>query len=260
MIRLYGNKPYQTVVVHGGPGAIGACYGIAEGLADYCGVIEPFQSALSINEMIAELRAQIITLTKDPVTLIGHSWGAWLSGLAAAAYPGLVKKLILVGAGPLTVDYVPFIEKRRNDRLSQSEQLEFGQLLKQLESADEASKDQLMERLGSLTEKADYYQKLDQEPGKLVKVDGMMYEKIWREASQMRQDGTLLEQFGTIKIPIILIQGTADPHLAEGVITPLQKLGIDCRYYLLDRCGHSPWKEVYAADRFFSILKQEIKL
>lgn len=30
MVRLYGDKPYNVVLVHGGPGAIGSLKGFAE--------------------------------------------------------------------------------------------------------------------------------------------------------------------------------------------------------------------------------------
>jgi hypothetical protein len=29
--------------------------------------------------------------------------------------------------------------------------------------------------------------------------------------------------------------------------------------YLIDKCGHDPWKEYYAKDEFFTILKNEIE-
>lgn len=29
--------------------------------------------------------------------------------------------------------------------------------------------------------------------------------------------------------------------------------------FLIDKCGHDPWKEYYAKEEFFTILKSEIK-
>jgi len=30
------------------------------------------------------------------------------------------------------------------------------------------------------------------------------------------------------------------------------------RFILLEKCGHEPWKEKYARDKFYEILKKEI--
>lgn len=48
-VRVHGKKPYRAVVVHGGPGAIGSAAGLAKGLAEYCGVMEPLQSEHTVN-------------------------------------------------------------------------------------------------------------------------------------------------------------------------------------------------------------------
>ena len=48
-VRVHGKKPYRAAVVHGGPGAIGSAAGLAKGLAEYCGVMEPLQSEHTVN-------------------------------------------------------------------------------------------------------------------------------------------------------------------------------------------------------------------
>ena len=102
-VRVHGKKPYRAVVVHGGPGAIGSAAGLAKGLAEYCGVMEPLQSEHTVNGQIEELKGQITSFNGgSPLVLIGHSWGAWLCAMTAAKYPELASKLILVDSGPLT--------------------------------------------------------------------------------------------------------------------------------------------------------------
>ncbi|MGF6990682.1 pimeloyl-ACP methyl ester carboxylesterase [Lachnospiraceae bacterium PM6-15] len=85
------------------------------------GAVEPIQSKYSIPELIDELHAQINEVTTVPITLLGHSWGAWLVILYASQYPKRVKQIVLVGSGPLKSEYVPRIMERRLDNLTDSE-------------------------------------------------------------------------------------------------------------------------------------------
>ncbi len=56
------------------------------------------QSATTVYSQVDELRTALETLTRPPVVLIGHSWGAWLNCFVAGSYPWLVRKLILIRA------------------------------------------------------------------------------------------------------------------------------------------------------------------
>lgn len=74
-VRVHGKKPYRAAVVHGGPGAIGSAAGLAKGLAEYCGVMEPLQSEYTVSGQIEELKGQITSFNgESPLVLIGHSW------------------------------------------------------------------------------------------------------------------------------------------------------------------------------------------
>ncbi len=84
--KKWGNSPYQIVVVHGGPGAPGSMAPVARELSKYTGVLEPYQTGYSIREQIEELAHVIQNQGEWPVTLIGWSWGAILSYMAASEY------------------------------------------------------------------------------------------------------------------------------------------------------------------------------
>ncbi|ASB50265.1 alpha/beta fold hydrolase [Alkalitalea saponilacus] len=98
-IRKYGQKPFQIGLLHGGPGASGEMKPVAMNLSVDFGIIEFLQTEKSIDGQIEELHKQITLCADLPITLIGHSWGAWLGFLFASKYPDLVKKLILISAG-----------------------------------------------------------------------------------------------------------------------------------------------------------------
>ena len=85
--RRYGKPPYNVVVVHGGPGASGEMAPVARALASDWGILEPIQTATSLDGQIKELSALLNENGDLPVTLVGFSWGAWLSFIVAAKYP-----------------------------------------------------------------------------------------------------------------------------------------------------------------------------
>lgn len=164
MVRFYGEKPYRAAVIHGGPGDIGGMQPVAEHLGKMFGVMEPIQSQYTTIALVMELRRQLGLHIKEPITLIGHSWGAWLSLLVASCYPFLVERVILVGCPPLEEIYVGHIHERRMKRL-----------------------------------------------------------------------------------PL------------EGIINPLDSLCIPYRLQILQKCGHAPFDEKFAEERFYQVLEQILR-
>jgi pimeloyl-ACP methyl ester carboxylesterase len=73
------------------------------------GILEPLQTAHSLQSQVEELKGLLQECADLPVTLIGFSWGAWLSFILAARYPTMVKRLVLVGSGPFQEKYAPRI-------------------------------------------------------------------------------------------------------------------------------------------------------
>lgn len=63
--RVYGNKPYKVVVVHGGPGGPGEMASVANELSSDFGVLEPLQTKSSIDEQVEELKSQINNNAKN---------------------------------------------------------------------------------------------------------------------------------------------------------------------------------------------------
>ena len=98
--RKYGFKPFKVAVIHGGPGAPGEIAPIAKELSSGFGVIEPLQTANTIDGQLDELLEILSIQGNLPITLAGHSWGAWLVFIFAAKHPEIVKKIILVSSAP----------------------------------------------------------------------------------------------------------------------------------------------------------------
>ena len=256
-----GRPPFNVAVVHGGPGAAGEMAPVAEELASGCGVLEPIQTAASLNGQVCELRAALETAGDPPLTLIGFSWGAWLGFILAARYPELVHKLILVGSGPFEDEYVPQVHQTRLQRLNPAERVEFDALIEGLADRRGADGNELLQRLAALTLKCDAYDPL---PGAAdlaagATLDAEIFHNVWTEAAELRRTGELLEHAGRIRCPVVAVHGDHDPHPADGVRLPLSSRLDAFRFVLLEKCGHKPWIERHARDAFYRILRAAVR-
>ncbi len=257
ILRTYGHPPFSVVVVHGGPGAAGEMAALARVLAANWGVLEPFQTATSLAGQIEELRTVIETSGNPPVTLVGFSWGAWLSFLVAARHPGLVRKLVLIGSGSYEDKDLARVHETRMNRLSEVERATVASLNEILAQGAPREKDLALARLGELLSKADAYDPL---ADGLEEIDcrADIFEGVWRDAAVLRKSGALLAAGKHIACPVVAIHGDYDPHPAEGVQKPLATVLRDFRFILLKNCGHRPWIERQAKERFLQILEDEL--
>jgi pimeloyl-ACP methyl ester carboxylesterase len=258
-LRTYGNPPFTIAVVHGGPGAAGEMAPVARELAGDWNVLEPMQTALSVDAQAEELAEVLRDYGDLPIILIGFSWGAWLSYIMTAHYPSLVKKLIFVGTPPFENRYAFHVLENRLARLDVHEQKEYHSILKGLSVSDDRGENHFLNRLAELTRKTDTLQPIENgpaEPGK-DKYNGAAFTAVWEQAVELRRSGVLLDLADKIQCPVTAIHGDYDPHPAEGVEKPLSTRIKDFRFILLERCGHKPWIERHARDKFFQILKKK---
>ena len=281
--RRYGSSPFRVAVVHGGPGAAGEMAAVAEELCSDRGVLEPLQTGASLWAQVEELKSQLQEHADPPVTLIGFSWGAWLSLILAAQYPDLVDRLILIGCGPLEQKYVHKILETRLSRLREAEREEARCILAELEDLNdsidekkEQEKKAALARMGELIRKTDAFDPVECESTQfdfasneaiscetescepIVQCNSGIYQAVWRDASQLRRTGELLELGKKVQCPVIAIHGDYDPHPAEGVREPLQTVlkSVPFQFILLENCGHKPWIEKRVKDKFYSILRE----
>jgi pimeloyl-ACP methyl ester carboxylesterase len=260
-VRTYGALPFQVAVVHGGPGAGGEMAPVARRLARHRGVLEPIQTARSLEGQVEELRDVLESQGDRPVTLIGFSWGAWLSFIVAARYPALVEKLILVGSGPFETRYVTQLGETRRSRLTEEERAEFERAIEALADPEGEEKDAHLARLGALTTKTDQYDPVPEEaePEDRLEVEGALFQSVWQDAAELRRSGALLELGRHIECPVVAIHGDYDPHPAEGVEQPLADILERFRFILLEECGHTPWLERQARRAFYDVLEAELE-
>jgi len=256
-LRKYGSIPFSVAVVHGGPGAAGEMQPVAAELAKEWGVLEPLQTAHSLDGQVAEL-ASILKQNFTPVSLIGFSWGAWLSFIVAARYPDLVNKLVLVSSGSFDEKYTQSMRTSRLSRLGAVERAELITLGQMLESTHSDHKQAIFERFGYLVTKADTFDPIARKKQD-VNYQFNIFRNVWADAEEFRRRGKLLRLASQIQCPVTAIHGDYDSHSADGVQIPLSKELVNFRFVLLDKCGHTPWIERHARNEFFRVLGEELR-
>lgn len=258
--RRYGKPPFNVVVVHGGPGAGGEMAPVARVLASDRGILEPIQTATSLDGQIEELSSVLKESGDLPVILVGFSWGAWLSFIVTAKYPSYVKKLILIAGGPFEEKYAGRVHQTRFSRLDEKERAEVSSLIEILNNPATDNKDAAFERFGTLYSKADAYYPISNGSDLSDAIDYRfeIFQNVWKEGAELRWSGELLQFGKRIACPVTAIHGDYDPHPAEGVEKPLSAVLKDFRFVLLKNCGHKPWVEKEVREEFIRIIKEEL--
>lgn len=253
--RTYGSPPYTVAVIHGGPGAGGEMAPVARELADSYGILEPIQTADTLAGQVDELKEALDRNMDLPGTLIGYSWGAWLSFIIAAEYPELVKKVILVSSGPFEAKYAAGIMDTRLNRLNPEEKKETAALLARLGDPSVECTSEELARFGILCGRADAYDPLPH-TSEVIECNADIYANVWKQGAELRRSGALLKYGDKISCPVIAIHGDYDPHPVEGVQIPLTATVKDFTSILLKNCGHTPWLEREARHEFYRVVQE----
>lgn len=255
---LFGKEPYQIILLHGGPGAVGSLHGLAKDLSMEYSLIEHFQHGKSIEELLEELKTTISSLSAGPIILAGHSWGAWLSLIFASEYPHLVKANILISCPPLEEKYLDELMSNRENRASETQLEELEKLNESVFNDSGEINAETFLKMAAIFEEIDSYDLLP-EAENISAPDPVAYNLIWQEASEMRASGKLLQITGKIQSPIYCIHGRLDPHPADGVFVPIKRGLRQSRSYLIESCGHYPWRERYGKPAFYHIFSEIMK-
>jgi pimeloyl-ACP methyl ester carboxylesterase len=256
-LRKYGTAPFNVALVHGGPGAAGEMSPVAEELSTAHGVLEPLQTQDTLAGQILELKEILSKTAELPVCLIGFSYGAMLSFIFTAKYHLFVKKLIMVGSAVFEEKYAQNIMTLRMNRLNDIERAQVYSLMKTLGDDTVKDKDQLFRAFGRLISKADSYDPLPYDD-EGVEYRYQIYDSVWCTAEELRNSGKLLELGKQIHCPVLALHGDYDPHPVEGIKKPLTGVLKDFRFIVLKHCGHRPWLEREAREKFYKILKSEL--
>jgi pimeloyl-ACP methyl ester carboxylesterase len=230
---------------------------VARELSSGRGVLEPLQTATSLEGQLQELRAVLEKHGDLPITLVGSSWGAMLSFIFTAHHPAWVKKLVLIGSAVYAEESAGRIQETRLSRLGEEERQEARSLLASLNDPAISDKNALFARLGALFTQADAYDPLTLDT-EALECQYHLHQSVWREARELRGSGRLLELGKRIPCPVVALHGDYDPHPPEGIQEPLAAVLSNFRFILLQHCGHLPWIEREAKGEFYRVLEEEL--
>ncbi len=255
--RRYGEGPYEIAVIHGGPGAPGDAAKLARDISEDYGVIEPLLSSESIKGQVEELKSIFEENCYRPIDLIGHSAGAWLGLIFSSKHPDYVKKLFLISCGPLKSEYESSIMDKRLKRLNSKEKDELYEVFEALSEQTGFNDENITRKLDRLMEKTDSYDMIEHE-NEVIGFQPEVHKKVLDEFLELREKGKLIEHVKSLECPLTVIHGDYDPHPYEGVKEPLSDELSNFNFFLLQKCGHYPWYEKHAKNRFYKILKDEL--
>ena len=243
------------VVLHGGPGTPGGMATLARGLSDSFRVLEPFQRGsggvpLTVARHVADLHELVESRRGDGrPALVGHSWGAILALAYAAAHPGSIASLVLIGCGTFDLAARDRMRTVRDERVDEDLQRRMERLTDEFPDPDER-----LIALGKLVEPLDSYEPIPtDEEGQPV--DGRAYQETWDDMVRLQAEGAYPAAFAAIQTPVIMLHGTFDPHPGRMIRASLEPHIPHLGYREWGRCGHYPWREKAVHADFFAVLR-----
>jgi len=253
-VREYGSSGPALIVFHGGPGASGHMAPVARELADSYRVVEPFQrrsgrTPLTVATHVADLNEVIeFYAPGSRPALLGASWGAMLALAYAAAHPGSSGPLILVGCG--TFDLIARAELESTIALRMTDEIRT-----RLKDAEQLKEDERLKASAQATAPIYSYEPTVS-PHDDEEVDARAHQETWDDMLRLQAQGIYPAAFAAIKVPVLMMHGTFDPHPGRLILNGLQPYLPQLKYRELDRCGHYPWLEPAAAATFFSVVRE----
>ena len=125
------------------------------------------------------------------------------------------------------------------------------------EARDERERDRLLGRLGALATRAQTCEPLPHEDNDLP-FDARGHRETWNDAIRLQEEGREPAAFAVIDVPVLMVHGAQDPHPGELIHATLQTHLPHVELELLDRCGHEPWRERHARERFLELLERRL--
>ncbi len=254
--RHYGLTGPQVLLIHGGPGAPGYMATIAKVLEKSCRVVEPMQrrssqEPLTVAKHVADLRELITSSTRlEKPAMVGHSWGAMLALAFAAKHSNDISCLVLIGCGTFDTVSRQHLERMRKDRLDDK----FARHMQQI-MANDSTPDERMKAMGGFYLKLDSY-KLMPVKDDILSCDALGHDETWQDMIRLQTKGEFPQSFSSIDIPTIMLHGAYDPHPGKMIYESLRHYIPQLTYKEWPACGHYPWLEIEAREKFFTTLHE----
>lgn len=255
-VRSYGPAGRSVYVLHGGPGAPGSAALLARDLSDPLHVLEPWQRSsgdvpLTVDRHVEDLAEVLSRYTPDEKpALVGESWGAMLALAFAARYPDRIGGLLLVGCGTFDRPSREQLEETIERRTSKALRARLNALLQTIPDEEV--------RMRVAHEQSDPIYTYRRIPGledPIESVDPRGHHETWQDMVRLQESGVYPAELASIRCPVLMLHGSWDPHPGSMIRDALADRIPQLEYQELDHCGHSPWVEEQARDRFLEIAR-----
>ncbi len=242
------------ILLHGGPGAPGHMAPMGRSLAPGFRVLEPFQRTsggppLTVARHLDDLHEVVDSLDgRDPVHLVGSSWGAMLALAYAAHHPTCVDRVVAIGCGTFDPSARQHFEATVQKRMGAALSARIRDLATEFEDPDDR-----------LRAKADlllplYSHDLVTTEMENERVDARGNRETWEDMLRLQVDGVYPAAFSNIAGPVLMLHGARDPHPGRMIRASLAPHISQLEYHEWERCGHYPWLERAVSREFFSLL------
>jgi pimeloyl-ACP methyl ester carboxylesterase len=217
-------------------------------------VLEPWQrlssgEPLTVANHIEDLAGVIShEIPGKKPALVGESWGAMLALAFTSVHPDRVAALALVGCGTFDERARGQLQVTLVERTTPELREQLAELVKQVPDEEERAA-----RAHALSDRLYTYSRVVDDP--ISKLDLKGHTESWSDMIRLQSAGVYPAAFASITCPVLMLHGSYDPHPGALIRDSLQRVIPHLEYTELDRCGHAPWIEEHARDRFLSILR-----
>ena len=256
IVREYGDRGPQVILLHGGPGGPGYMAPVGRALSRSFRVLEPMQrrsggDPLTVAQHVADLSELIETRcsgTGDLPSLVGSSWGAMLALAYAAENPEPPLSIVLIGCGTFDAESRSRYKTTVDSRMTPEVRARLDRLKTEVADSDERFRQQ-----GEAVLPLYCFDPVTTDL-ELLDADRLGNRDTWDDMVRLQEEGIYPATFTRITAPVLMIHGDHDPHPGPMTRALLEKHLPALVYHELARCGHYPWLERYARDEFFEVL------
>jgi proline iminopeptidase len=207
---------------------------------------------MSMRHVVADLEALRVHLKQERLLLVGHSWGGMLAMAYAAAHPDRVDRMILIGPGGPTLEFVQWFNDNIRMRL-RPEDLEaeryWDDAPKRGVDVDKAA----LESIRAIT--PGYF--FDRAKGiafRSMLTDGTITARVNELLfADMAKGYDSRPGLARLDRPVLIVQGHQDPVGDKTAEDIHRALNASVLKYI-NQCGHMPWVE--QPEQFRSILAE----
>jgi proline iminopeptidase len=196
---------------------------------------------MTLQEVVADLEALRVHLKQERLFLVGHSWGGMLAMAYAAAHPDRVDRMILIGPGGPTLEFVQWFRDNIRMRL-RPEDLEaeryWDESVKRGVDKDKAA----LESLRAISPGYFFDRSKGLAFGALI-TDGDMHVQVNELLfADLAKQYDSLPGLRRLDRPVLIVQGHQDPigdKTAEDIHDAIKSSALT----YINQAGHFPWIE-----------------